>query len=122
MERLHRHEHQREPATQREVTGVGDHRLDGQPRAAVLQGLQQLGFGVEGDDAHAAGGEIEADATGAGADVEDGAARLAGQRSPQRQVLLVGAALEVVPECLEPHTETLTGNVAIQIRLPRNSV
>ena len=42
--------------------------------------------------------------------------------APERQVLVVRAALEAVPMRVEPYMDTLTGKVAIQIKLPRNRV
>ena len=59
--------------------------------------------GVQCDHRHTTGGEVERNTTGARADVEDRAPSLAGQRPPQRQILAVGAALQIVPERLEVH-------------------
>ena len=43
-------------------------------------------------------GELERDAAGARADVEDALGRLAGELAPERQVGVVAAALDVVPD------------------------
>lgn len=98
LERLHRHEHKREPALEGERPPVGDDGLHRQASGAVLQRLQQRRVGVQRDDRDAPSGQVERDATGARPDVEHGAAGDAGQRPPQRKVLAVAAALEVVPE------------------------
>ena len=97
LQRLHRHEHEREPAPQGEPPRIGDDGLHRQPRGAVLQRLQQRRLSVQCDHRHPTGGEVERNATSARADVEDRAPSLAGERPPQRQVLAVRAALQIVP-------------------------
>ena len=57
------------------------------PSARRASSAEQLGVAVERGHAVAGARELERDAAGAGADVEDRVAVLAGQRAPQRQVL-----------------------------------
>src|SRR4029079_13794437 len=61
---------------------------------------EQVGRAVEGADAVALAGEVERDAAGPGADVEHRAGVADREIAPQRQVLGVGAALDVVPDDL----------------------
>ena len=75
----------------------------------MLQRLQQCRLHIQCDHRDTTGGEIERDAAGARADVEYRAAGLAGQRPPQRQILAVAAALQIVPERLEVHPRRLYG-------------
>jgi hypothetical protein len=103
LQRLHRHDDQPEPAREREPARVGDDGLDLQAHRAPAQRLQQRRVGVQRDHRGAAGGQVEADAAGPRADVQDRPAGLVGQRAPQRQVLGVPAAIEVVPERVEVH-------------------
>ena len=126
LQGLHRHEHEREPAAQGELARIGDDGLDRQPCGAVLQRSQQRRVSVQRDYRRTTGGEIERDATGAGADVENRAPGLAGQCPPQRQILAVGAALQVVPQRLEVHprpgSSTVTASPpasrGVRVRVP----
>ena len=99
LDRLHRHDAQREPPAPRSnVAGVRAHGVERELTGALGELVQQLVVEVERGDAVAARGEVERDPPGAGADVEHRVAVLAGERAPQRQVLGVAAALEVVPD------------------------
>ena len=72
--------------------------VTGRPAPRSAQRGEQLGVAVERDDLVAAAREVERDAAGAGADVEHGRALAVGELAPQRQVEVVGAALDVVPD------------------------
>ena len=65
---------------------------------ATVERLEKLWIPVERRDPITGPREIQGDAARARADVEHGVAVLSRQRAPQRQVLGVGAALEVVPD------------------------
>ena len=80
------------------VAGVRAHGVDLEVTGALGERGQQLGVDVERGDAVAGASELERDPAGAGADVEHRIAVLAGERAPQRQILGVAAALEVVPD------------------------
>ena len=96
------------------------------PAARCSSASQQRRVGVQRDHRRTTGGEIERDATGAGADVENRAPGLAGQRPPQRQILAVGAALQVVPQRLEVHPRAGSSTVTasppasrgVRVRVP----
>src|SRR5919201_2968119 len=100
LDGLHRDKHEREAPPEVEVTGVGARGLDVEAAGAgaLPQRGKQLGVGVERDDLVSARGEVERHAAGAGAHVEHGPAGFCGKLAPQRQVLAVGAALDVVPQ------------------------
>jgi hypothetical protein len=98
---LHRHQDQPEaPLAEVEVAGVGHDRLDRQPGRPRAQRGEQVGRAVERDDAVALAGEMERHAAGAGADVEDRSRVADREVAPQREVLGVRAALDVVPDDL----------------------
>jgi hypothetical protein len=99
LERLHRDDDEREPPVA-EVEGarVGLGGLDGERARTVAQGGEQVAVAVERDDLEAAPREVERDPPGAGADVQHRPAVLLGELAPQRQVGVVGAALDVVPD------------------------
>ena len=67
-------------------------------RGALGEHGEQLAVAVERGDVVPVAGEPQRDAARAGADVEHRAARLARQLAPQRQVGVVAAALDVVPD------------------------
>ena len=103
LQRLHRCDDQPEPPVQLERARVGDDRLDRQRAPAVRECGQQRGLDVQADHGRAGGGERERHAPCPGADVEHRASGLGGQREPERQVVAVVPALEVVPERFEVH-------------------
>ena len=109
LQRLHRHEDEREPAVEGEVARVGDHGLDGQPGGAVLERPEERRVDVERDDRRAASRQRKGDPAGAGADVEHRTAGLVGEVMPERKILAVVAALEVVPEDVERCGEIANG-------------
>ncbi len=101
LDGLHGHEDQAEPPlAEVEVAGVGRDGLDRQPGRAGAQGGEQVGRAVERDDPVALAGEVERHAPGPGADVEHRPGVADREIAPQRQVLGVGAALDVVPDDL----------------------
>ena len=65
---------------------------------ASLERREQLRVDVEPDHLVAAPGEVQGDPAGAAAELEDRAAAALGQLLPERQVGVVGAALDVVPD------------------------
>ena len=65
---------------------------------ARLEDAEQLGVEVERGHGVAGVGEPERDPPGAGADVEDAFRGVARELAPQRQIGLVAAALDVVPD------------------------
>ena len=91
-----------------ELARVGRDGADREARGALAQGVEQLRAAVERDDLVAAAGEVERDAPGPGADVEHRRALAVGQLAPQRQVEVVAAALDVVPEDLGHVNEPCT--------------
>ena len=76
-------------------------RLHGQTGGADGQRVQERGGAVERDHLDAPGSEVERHASGPRADVEHPTAGVVSERAPQRQVLAVAAALEVVPDGVE---------------------
>ena len=101
LNRLHRSHDEPEAPAEVEVPGVGKDGLHREAVGAVAQGGKQGGIGVERDDLVSAAGEVERDAPGAGADVEHRPAGLLRERAPQRQVVDVAAAFDVVPDDAE---------------------
>jgi hypothetical protein len=101
LDRLHRHDDQGE-ALLAEVeargVGLGDRDVELLRDRAVVQRREQVAVAVERDHGVAGARQVQRDAPGARPDVEDRAARLARQRPPQRQVGLIAAALDVVPD------------------------
>ncbi len=65
--------------------------------------LEQLGSAVDRDHVETAAREVEADAAGAGAEVEDGPGRVRREPLPEPQVGAVGAVLGVVPDDRAAH-------------------
>ena len=63
---------------------------------------QQLGIAVQGGHLEPRSGQLERDATGAGADVEHGPATLGSQLRQTGEIGRVGPALEVVPDHAQP--------------------
>ena len=82
---------------------VGDHSLDGECPGAVAERSQQLRIDVERDQLGAARGEVERHAAGSRADVEHAATGLGGELPPQREIVAIRTALQVVPERVEVH-------------------
>ena len=98
LDRLHRHDAQREPAVEDERPRVGDDRRDVEPVGARAQLREQLAIDVERRDLMTGARELERDSPGAGADVQDRSAMLGGEHQPQPKVLRVAPALDVVPD------------------------
>jgi hypothetical protein len=97
LQRLHRNDDQRELTVESKVTGVRHCRGDGETLAAPRQGGEQRRTGVEGNHLDTAGGELEGHPASTGADVEQRAARAIGEPTPQRKILRVAAAFQVMP-------------------------
>lgn len=101
LDGLHRREDEPEaPAGQPEGAAVGDDGLHGEPARCGphLQLGEELGVDVERDDVMALRGEVERDAAGPRADVEDRPGLGGGELAPERDVGVIGAALDVVPD------------------------
>jgi len=81
-----------------ECSRVGVQGLRRQPPGPRRERAEQLGVGVEADHLVPAAGQMEDDAAGPAAELEDRAAAALGQLLPERQVGLVAAALNVVPD------------------------
>jgi len=99
LDDLHRSEDEREAATESKGPGIGAHGLEAEAALAGAggAGVDQGRIGVEGNDIVASRREVEGDATGARAQLEDRPARALGELPPQREVGLVATALDVVP-------------------------
>src|SRR5215211_1022899 len=93
---LHRRQHDREAAAQRELARVGADGLDRKAGGASAKRLEQNRIAVQPDDGHAKRGEVERHAAGAATEVEHRAG--ARELAPEGQVLGVAAAFEVVPD------------------------
>ena len=98
LDGLHRDDHEREAPPERERARVRGDRLDRQAVRALAQRVEQLGFHVERDDGVPAPGQVERDASGPRPDIQHRAWRVRRELAPERQVLVVAAALEVVPQ------------------------
>ena len=79
LDRLHRHYAQGKALVERELARVGHYRAHLEPLSSLGQLFKQLAVEVERRDGVAGAGQVEADAAGAGPDVED---RIATPRRP----------------------------------------
>src|SRR4051812_3069352 len=120
LDRLHRHEDQREaPAAEVELARVGRDRLDRQPDRPRAQRGEQRRRAVERDDRVPARREVQGDTAGAGADVEHRAGLPSGELAPQRQVLGIAGALDIVPDDLGHMRARARGHAKLLPAAPR---
>jgi hypothetical protein len=98
---LHRHGDQAEAAVAEvEIAGIGADGLHRQAGigGALRQRAQQRGVGVQRDDVKPLRGKVQRDPPGPGADVQHRPIGGARQLAPERDVLEIATALDVVPD------------------------
>ncbi len=100
LEKLHRRQHEPEPAAEVEIANVGSQRLGAQIglRGPPVELGDKRRVGVDPGDPVPTAAEVEGDPSGPAAEIEEPGAGSGGQLFPEAQVGGVGATLDVVPE------------------------
>ena len=103
LQRLHRHDDERELATYTELPRVRTHRLDRHPGGAAAKCGEQAWSKIKRDHLDAPGGKLKRDTSRTGAHVQYRPTATAGKGAPQHKIVRVPATLEVVPDRVDVH-------------------